>query len=243
MVAIFKGMGFQGVHIGGFALKLPDFRFIVDRAAQLESRWEEFVPEICFSRKDEYYAFPPPKSYRPGETADPDPLAGLGKIGTPFMYSFALFMHHILFERQSLGHQMMAGWFRAVGDRSLPARFTHFNESISKQILFGCRDCGDCGLADMAYCCPQGGCAKQQRNGPCGGSVNGMCEVYPDEKPCVWTLVYKRLKSVGRLNEIRAKYVPPRMHELEHTSGWANYFLNRDHAAVPAAAKPESPPG
>ena len=88
---------------------------------------------------------------------------------------------------------------------------------------------------------PMGQCAKQQRNGPCGGSTDGMCEVYPDEKPCVWTKVYRRLKSVGRLDEMRGAYVPARKAELGYTSGWANYFLGRDHAAP--QVKKEAPEG
>jgi len=126
-----------------------------------------------------------------------------------------------------------------VGDRSVLAKFSHFNEHVIKMVCFKCRDCGDCALPDMAYCCPQGQCAKQQRNGPCGGSKDGMCEVYPDEKPCVWTRVYPRLKGADKLNEMRTRYVPPRKMDLDNTSGWANYFLSKDHAAVvvPAVAQ------
>ena len=43
--------------------------------------------------------------------------------------------------------------------------------------LFGCRDCGDCSLPDIAYVCPESQCAKNQRNGPCGGTRDGLCEV------------------------------------------------------------------
>jgi methylenetetrahydrofolate reductase (NADPH) len=71
-----------------------------------------------------------------------------------------------------------------------------------------------------------------------------MCEVYPEEKPCVWTLVYPRLKGAGKMEDMRTRYVPPRKMELGYTSGWANYFLERDHAAstVPAET-PGNPHG
>lgn len=241
MVAIFKGMGFNGVHIGGFALKTEDFLFIIKRADEIASQWESFIPEVAFGRKDEYYAFPPPKSYRPGE-ADADPVRHLPPGRRVLGYSLALAMHRLAFERGSLGSRLLTGYFKAIGDRSVMARFSHFNEYLLKILTFKCRDCGDCALPDMAYCCPQGRCAKQQRNGPCGGSARGMCEVYPDEKPCVWTLVYQRLKGAGRLEELRTRYVPPRKMELAFTSGWANYFLARDHAAPPASDQPTEAP-
>lgn len=235
MVAMFKGMGFAGVHIGGFGLKTDDFLFITNRAKELEPQWEEFIPEVAFSRKDEFYAFPPPKSYRPGGEVDADPVKSLPAGGSVLGYSMAMGMHKLVFEREGLGCKLMTRYYKMVGERSLMARLSHFNEHVTKLMTFNCRDCGDCALPDMAYCCPQGKCAKQQRNGPCGGSTKGMCEVYPDEKPCVWTLVYPRLKGAGKVDEMRTNYVPPRKMDLANTSGWYNYFLNKDHAAVAGA--------
>jgi hypothetical protein len=60
--------------------------------------------------------------------------------------------------------------------------------------------------------------------------------VYPD-RPCVWTNVYRRLKANGELMEYREKFVPPRDAALQHTSGWANFFLDRDSSARIKAAR------
>jgi methylenetetrahydrofolate reductase (NADPH) len=235
MVALFKGMGFNGVHIGGFALKTDDFRFILTRAAELESRWEEFIPEMAFSRKNEYYAFPPPVSYaNPG--VDEDVVKGLGKGSRIWSYEMSKLFHRIVFERKSLVARLLTRYYRMIGDKSAVARLSHACEHASKMVLYGCQDCGDCFLAEMAYCCPKGLCAKQQRNGPCGGSTRSMCEAHPDERVCVWTQVYKRLKSDGKLDEMRTGYSPPLRSQLGHTSGWANYFLGRDHTAGTDAA-------
>ena len=38
-------------------------------------------------------------------------------------------------------------------------------------------------------------CAKNQRNGPCGGTRDGLCEVYDTE--CIWSQAYERLKAYG----------------------------------------------
>ncbi len=232
MVAMFKGMGFAGVHIGGFGLKTEDFLFIINHAAAIGAQWESFIPEVSFGRKDEFYAFPPPKSYRPGAEVDEDPVAKLPQGRGGFAYGLTLVMHSLVFKRGSPGCRLMTGWHKLIGGRSLLAGLSHCGEASIKALCFKCRDCGDCALPDMAYCCPQGRCAKQQRNGPCGGSTRGMCEVYPDEKPCVWTRVYPRLKGTRKLDSMRTAYVPPRRMELAYTSGWANYFLGRDHAAA-----------
>jgi methylenetetrahydrofolate reductase (NADPH) len=230
MVAMFKGMGFNGVHIGGFALKTEDFRTIIVRAAELASRWEEFIPEVSFARDGEYYAFPPPANYvDPGQ--DKDVVKGLGKGRCIWGYELSKFFHRVVFERNSVVARILTRYYKRIGNKSALARFSHANEHAAKMLLYGCQDCGDCALTDMAFCCPKGLCAKQQRNGPCGGSANGMCEAYSDSRPCAWTLVYNRLKSDGKLDEMRTKYVPPQRSQLANTSGWANYFLRRDHNA------------
>lgn len=230
MVAMFKGLGFDGVHIGGFALKTDDFHYILDKARELEPRWREFMPEVSFSAPNEFYAFPPPK-LDGGGGKTPDPIGhGRGKTSLMPTYGFALAMHRLIFNPRSLGCRLLKRFYRVVDNRPRVAKFLHINEYLLKFLFFGCRDCGDCALPDMAYCCPQSKCAKQQRNGPCGGSVKGMCEVFPDDRPCVWTIVYRRLKRAGRLKEMRNPYMPPRNNQLEHTSGWANYFLGKDHS-------------
>lgn len=64
-----------------------------------------------------------------------------------------------------------------------------------------CRGCGDCMLGITGGICPIARCAKSLFNGPCGGSVNGICEVSPDT-PCAWQLIYDRLKALGRLDSL-----------------------------------------
>lgn len=67
-----------------------------------------------------------------------------------------------------------------------------------------CAGCGDCILGSTGGLCPIARCSKGLFNGPCGGSVNGKCEINP-EIPCVWQLIYdrlKRLNQLDRLNEI-----------------------------------------
>ena len=134
---------------------------------------------------------------------------------------------------------MMQGYYKAIDGHKVISKLSHGLEEAAKVPMFGCEDCGDCALSEMAYCCPQSGCAKQQRNGACGGSTRGMCEVYPDTKKCVWTVVYERMKRGKKLEDMRSKYMPPRMNELDGTSGWANYFTGKDHQKLGSAESTE----
>ena len=62
-----------------------------------------------------------------------------------------------------------------------------------------CAMCGKCTIADFGGVCPTAQCAKSLLNGPCGGSMDGKCEVNGD-MDCAWELIYKRLKALGRLD-------------------------------------------
>jgi len=73
-----------------------------------------------------------------------------------------------------------------------------------------CRACGDCVLGETAGICPVTVCAKGILNGPCGGTDHGKCEV-DQEKDCAWTLIYRRLEKMGKLDNIRKDF-PPRNH-------------------------------
>ena len=95
--------------------------------------------------------------------------------------------------------------------------------------LFGCKDCGDCSLPEIAYVCPESTCAKNQRNGPCGGTSDGLCEVYDTE--CIWSQAYERLKAYGEEEQMLDNPVVVKDNALSGTSAWANAFLGRDHQA------------
>ena len=105
----------------------------------------------------------------------------------------------------------------------------HALEQAAKVPLFGCKDCGDCSLPEIAYVCPESQCAKNQRNGPCGGTRDGLCEVYDTE--CIWSEAYERLKAYGEEESMLDGPVVVKDNALAGTSAWANTFLGRDHQA------------
>jgi methylenetetrahydrofolate reductase (NADPH) len=126
---------------------------------------------------------------------------------------------------------------RSVDGSSLEHAFTRL-EHLTKVVTNECLHCGDCALFDAAYLCVTSQCPKGQRNGPCGGSFEGWCEVYPGEKECIYVRAYRRLKSHGQEDSLAAYYVPPADYDLRWTSSWLNYYMGRDHTAQRLGIKP-----
>jgi len=82
-----------------------------------------------------------------------------------------------------------------------------------------CEACGNCMLGETGGVCPMAGCVKHLSNGPCGGQVEGMCEVGGYSHPCAWVAIWKRLKQFNRL-DLFTKYRPPRDFRLSTSPGY-----------------------
>lgn len=92
-------------------------------------------------------------------------------------------------------------------------------DKLVKQPIFGCQQCGQCLLSQTAYVCPMT-CPKGLRNGPCGGTTEGMCEVLPD-RPCVWLGIREKKAQPDGLY---APFDPA----LVGTSSLVNFLRGRD---------------
>lgn len=73
-----------------------------------------------------------------------------------------------------------------------------------------CSMCGRCNSSLFGGYCPNTGCPKSQMNGPCGGSIDGKCEV-DRKRNCVWTLIEENMERTGRLGELE-KTIAPKEH-------------------------------
>jgi methylenetetrahydrofolate reductase (NADPH) len=104
-------------------------------------------------------------------------------------------------------------------------------ELAVKRPLFGCQACGNCVLGHLEYVCPET-CPKHLRNGPCGGTYLGRCEVV--DQPCVWVGVHSRARAAGRVQDLLTS-VPPPDRALQGTSSWINYLLERDSRPRPGS--------
>ena len=242
MIAVFRGMGFRGVHVGGFGLKFEDVAALLEAADRYAPDWAALTGDVAFEDPGEAYLFPPPSDWGPDAAPDPDPVPAerVGRGGAA--YAAMRGVHDAFFEPARPGYRACRAWYRVVDRRPRLVALSHAGERAAKGVLFDCRDCGDCGLPDTAYRCPESNCPKGQRNGPCGGTrPGGNCEVFED-RPCLWIEVVRRLRSQGRLGDLRGPALPPRDPALQATSGWANFYLGRDYQGRRANESPP-PPG
>ena len=235
--AIAKGMGYAGAHIGGHGMTYENVEYIIDKGEELSSNWQELVAEFDFPQKNGFYIFQ--KDPATGLNLD-KPAGRKAKATHPPIYLLSRLAHATLFNPDSIVFKAFKPVAKFVD--SSPALRTFFEnfEHIGKVALFSCMNCGDCGLFDVAFLCPMSQCPKNQRNGPCGGSYEGWCEVNPDKK-CVWVRAYERLKGHEEEDTIGDYIVPPCNWELTGTSSWLNFYLGRDHSAKRLGIEPPQP--
>lgn len=88
-------------------------------------------------------------------------------------------------------------------DNVFPALNTTFFGGSAEQGIWSeqCAGCGNCVLHLTGGLCPVARCAKSLMNGPCGGSVNGRCEIHA-EVDCVWQMIYDRMGRLERREEL-----------------------------------------
>lgn len=99
----------------------------------------------------------------------------------------------------SVGPQYIAEQFDTMV--VLPGLNTGFMGGTVEHGIWGeyCGGCGTCQIQSFGGLCPITRCAKGLLNGPCGGSVDGKCEVNRD-MDCIWELIYTRMKNLGQLD-------------------------------------------
>jgi methylenetetrahydrofolate reductase (NADPH) len=226
MFAISKGLGFKGACISGHSLSYEDVNEVIEHGNQLVPRWPDLINEFDFPQEHGFYFFERDPSGGLNRTI-PAPL--LQKARRPLIYGLSRALHLTLFEPKSPLFKPTRAIVRYISRYPALSKPFHAFEHWVKVVLYGCQDCGDCALFDVAYLCPVSQCPKDQRNAPCGGSFEGWCEVYPNEKQCVWVRAYQRLKAQNRQDSIGETIVPPCNYQLRQTSSWINYFLGKDH--------------
>lgn len=234
-IAIYRGLGYRGAYLGGVHTVAEIERVLEIERGFAPDDWKQFAREIQYSRPGEFFVFDRDEAtgLANPEKLEPAYEASLGTrpktANVTFTYRFSKFAHDLMFTpgkglwnagarlcRGAKDSMQGPGWMRAV-------------EHASKRVMFDCRDCGDCSLSEMAFLCPESACAKNQRNGPCGGTRDGKCEVYDYE--CIWSRAYERLKSDGREDQLLAHTPAVQDQSLRYTSSWANTWLGRDHLA------------
>jgi ferredoxin len=94
---------------------------------------------------------------------------------------------------------------------------TLFLGAEDKRYVFGkrCDLCGTCIAESFNGICPIGRCPKQMLNGPCGGSVDGHCELSKD-LPCVWQEIIDKATALDKVEQLKS-YRPPHNWAVKRT--------------------------
>jgi methylenetetrahydrofolate reductase (NADPH) len=230
LYAVLKGMGYSGVHIGGHNIRYEQVEEIIRQGEALASGWTSLIRYFDYPIDGGFYYF------------ERDPDTGLNLEAQTRLqdrppdaeiectYGFSRFFHQLMYEPGKNLYGVMKGLCKKVQGSRVES-FFHKLEHLTKVALFDCRDCGDCALIDTAYLCPMSQCPKNQRNGACGGSFQGWCEVYPGKRKCVYVRAYARLKKHGEQDQMGKDIVPPCNWDLYQSSSWVNYYLGKDHTS------------
>jgi methylenetetrahydrofolate reductase (NADPH) len=224
---VLKGLGYRGIHIGGIHTSFEVAARMLDRMEEIENQWQDFLPEFDYPQKDGFYIYSREAMSKDTFARTPKqtkPVTVLDKIRFHFFNN----LHNIFFNFKSPIEPLLKNVSHKLDKSRLGHLLVHLLEDPFKIMLLSCQRCGDCGIQHLAFQCPESGCPKHTRNGACGGSLNGMCEVRPEQQ-CVWVRAYKRWSSIGRTDQMFNECVPPRMWELDRTSSWLNFHLGRDH--------------
>ncbi|MDR1069172.1 MAG: methylenetetrahydrofolate reductase C-terminal domain-containing protein [Gracilibacteraceae bacterium] len=217
MYAIAAGIGYDGVHIGGAYIENPGtLEHIIRRGKELAPRWENLTSELDFAPDGGFYRYE--------QARRPDPRLPLGN------YRLSRRFHRLMFEPGRGLFGLMKNLSRAVEGKKGSQRL-HGLEHLGKTLLYDCKDCGDCALLDLAYLCPMSQCPKQQRNGPCGGSCDGWCEVHYGKRRCIYVRAYDRLARYKEADRLQTYEIEPCDWNLYQGSSWVHYYLGQDHSA------------
>ena len=225
--AVLKGLGYRGIHIGGIHRDFTTVGQILDRMEKIGDDWQQWLPRFDYPQTGGFYAFretPPEPVSSTAFGLAPMPLPMADRI----LYPLMKVSHNLFFDSDSFLAPLYKAICSALDGNISGSLFLRLIEHPIKRMLLGCRQCGDCAIQHVGFLCPESGCPKHTRNGACGGSRDGMCEVHPD-LPCVWLRAHNRLAVKGEIKQMCDGCVPPRMWELNETSSWINFHLGRDH--------------
>ena len=226
-VATLKGLGYQGAHIEGLSLQFEEVQEILTRARELGGSWRDRMEELRSAPSRPYYILQ--GTAKDWMNAAPLRLTATMRRRIPSpLFWLTQALHWLLFHEGTPGHRLMTAASRAMEPHPGLVRAVYRLERGAKRTLFDCRECGDCMLPDLFFICPESGCPKHMRNGPCGGNrPDGHCERFPDRQ-CVWERVYWRARRRDLVQTLQF-IVPPRDWRLYRNASWLTYFLKQDH--------------
>lgn len=233
--AVLKGIGYKGIHIGGIHDGYETVGRILDRMSEIEHNWQDYRQEFTEDEPRRFYLYKKPvKSTPKGANGKTVSI----KATENCHYLFLKAAHDIFFDKTATFAPVYKRISSSLDKSNTSWVLKRFLEDPFKKMMLSCQSCGDCGIQHVGFLCPESGCPKHTRNGACGGSSNGYCEVNTD-KLCVWVRAYRRMRKHGEAEKLACEFVPPRLWELKDTSSWINFHLDRDHQRPPQLPKPK----
>ena len=223
--AVLFGLGYRGIHIGGIHRDFATVGLILDRMAQIKDDWQAFIPQFSDPQPEPFYAFresPSIPAKTPVLGLDPQPLSAGDRLFLPLMQK----AHDLFFNFNTPMAPKYRTLCKSLDSSAVGRLFTHMIEHPLKRMLLGCQQCGDCAIQHLGFLCPESGCPKHTRNGACGGSRHGRCEVNPD-RWCIWFRAHNRLAAQGNIGALCDGCIPPRRWELNNTSSWLNFHFRQ----------------
>ena len=228
--AVLKGLGYRGIHIGGIHRDFKLVARILDRLEEIQDSWRDVVSDFDSPYPGAFYTCQEQQRLNLNKSRfgkQPPRLSMWEKIH----YRFLKAIHRLFFNFEAWPAPLYHKICQYLDSSKLGTLTVHLLEGPAKYLLLGCQHCGNCGIQHVGFLCPESRCPKQTRNGACGGSRDGFCEVNPD-RYCVWFRAHNRLASEGAQNGLYVGCVPPHMWELNDTSSWLNFHLKRDHQSA-----------
>lgn len=224
MMRSLRGLGYAGLLLDGDFRNYDEIGTLLDdyeapRAADMQSQPRSHFPLGGFSyfRKDREGAL----------SNEPAPLAPARRQHP--LYILGHLIDLFAFKKASIISRFLESLCRFCDRGPMRTRALWLFEFQAKAPLYGCRMCGDCALYACGFICYVHRCPKKLLNGPCGGSIDGWCEVHPGRKRCLWVDVHRRLKVLAARPSFPAAAIPPGNRDLYGTCSWINFFLGRDH--------------
>jgi methylenetetrahydrofolate reductase (NADPH) len=226
-LAVLKGVGFHGAMIGNHSSDFSAVKQVLDKAETLQPQWQSFLGQLdFFGTESSFYYFQ--KDQRTGLNSNETAPLALKHFPSP-AYSFSYFVDWLVYVPHGPLFKLTGRFCHFCNTRKPWYAFLWLLEYLSKGLLYGCKMCGDCTLYACGFLCYQSGCPKKMLNGPCGGSIDGYCEVFPEKKRCYWGKVYHNMKGVRQHVTFVTPPIPARDTSLQRTSSWINFFLGKDH--------------
>ena len=241
-LAIYRGLGYKAGYIGGIYNYKDLEEFLDLEKSFAPDDWKMFAREISFSREGEFFLFKKNQDTGLSQTGEVNPEWGKNtrekhsNKNVTLIYRLSKHVHSLMFEKGKGVAPLAEKICRSAENPSQGPSWMRLIEYVSKSALFSCKDCGDCSLGETAFLCPESQCAKNQRNGPCGGTRNGKCEVFDYE--CIWARAYDRMKYEGKSEQLLDHAPVVQNQGLRGTSSWANFWLGKDHTSKKRPGKP-----